>query len=336
MINFLQTILDRQEQLGNFFASSAYQSISTPVIQLLNIMLVIYVSYYGVQLVTGTSRLSVSELVSRTVRMMIIITMVKNWDVFNAYLYNWLNTTPENIGRDLLTYTGTGIYDPVQILSDLWKIANQTAGAFTIQSGAASFLPALVSIVVIICALAFVATALGLLMLSKLMLWVLVATAPVFIACFLFEQSRGYGAAWFRQVLAYALIPMFLYVVCAFLIYAIRPELQNLTAATQAQKLNLRTLAGFLLICMAGTFVLLNIRTLAQNIASGTITIISQTIRQTSHGAMIFPVQAGSGGMQTSPYYSARQAVPAGTGYSGHGATRSAIQRQISNHSMPR
>ena len=48
----------------------------------------------------------------------------------------------------------------------------------------------------------FIAVALAILVLAKVMLWVLIGTAPIFISCMLFEQTRSYGVGWFNQVAA--------------------------------------------------------------------------------------------------------------------------------------
>ena len=115
----------------------------------------------------------------------------------------------------------------------------------------------------------FIAIALAILILAKVMLWVLIGTAPIFIACMLFERTRGYGVGWFNQVLTYALIPLFIYVIAAFLIAAMNPELTNIDAASGTRTLTLADIAGFLLLCVAGGFVMLYIQSLGQGIAGG-------------------------------------------------------------------
>lgn len=269
MNDFLGDILDLVENTGTLFSERAYHIIGNQIAPLLNIMLIAYLAFYGLNLVMGTSRISVAAVIDRAIRMVFIVTLIKNWGYFNAFFYTWLNDTPKELGTILLDITGTDVDSTTAGLSAIWKGANQAAGAFAQQTGFQAVLPSLVGMMVMAGALAFIALALSILLLSKIMTWVLIGTAPIFIACMLFEQSRGIAWAWLQQVLLYALLPLFLYITCAFLITAVDPELTRVTDAASQKTLNLRDVAGFLMLCAAGAFVLANIHALARGIASG-------------------------------------------------------------------
>jgi len=269
MHDFLSDLLDRIDQSGENFSEQAYNIIGSEIMPLLKLMLVVYVAYYGLQIIMGTSRISVAEIVSRVFRMVFILILISNWSYFNDLFYEWLNNTPEDIGRAILSATGTGITEPTNGLSMIWKTANEAASAFAEQSGYFSVLPSMIGILIMACVAIFIAVALAILVLAKVMLWVLIGTAPIFIACMLFEPSRNIGQAWFQQVLLYALIPLFVFVVAAFLIAAMDPELTKVSAAASARQLTLSDISAFLLLCFAGAFVLLNIQVLSQGIAGG-------------------------------------------------------------------
>ncbi|PZM15716.1 type IV secretion system protein [Rhizobium tubonense] len=269
MEDFLGDLLKRIENSGTTFSEKAYGVVGQEIMPLLQIMLVVYVAYYGLQLFLGTARVSVSEIVSRIVRMMIILALVGSWSNFNNLFYHWINDTPEDVGRAILAASGTGITEPTNGLSQIWKTANQAASAFAEQSGYFSILPSAVGVLIMVGAGIFIAVALAILILAKVMLWVLIGTAPIFIACMLFERTRGYGVGWFNQVLTYALIPLFIYVVASFLIAAMNPELTKINAATGTRTLTLADIAGFTLLCAAGAFVMLYIQSIGQGIAGG-------------------------------------------------------------------
>ncbi|PLU11851.1 conjugal transfer protein TrbL, partial [Sinorhizobium medicae] len=220
MHDFLGDLLDRIEQTGANFSSRAYGIVGDQIVPLLTIMFIAYVGYYGLQLFMGTARVSVSEIIGRVARMLIILALVREWDYFNTLFYSWLNNTPEDVGRAILTATGTGITEPTNGLSMIWKTANEAASAFAEQSGYFAVLPSMIGFLIMLAVAVFIAVALAILLLAKVMMWVLIGTAPIFIGCMLFEQTRGMGVAWFQQVLMYALIPLFVYVVAAFLIAA--------------------------------------------------------------------------------------------------------------------
>ena len=269
MEDFLGNLLQRIEDSGTSFSEQAYTVVGQEIMPLLQLMLVAYIAYYGLQLFLGTARIGVSEVVGRIVRMMVILALVSSWANFNNLLYQWINDTPEDVGRAILAASGTGITEPTNGLSQIWRTANQAASAFAEQSGYFSILPSMIGVLIMVGAGIFIAVALAILILAKVMLWVLIGTAPIFIACMLFERTRGYGVGWFNQVLTYALIPLFIYVVASFLIAAMNPELTKIDAASGSRTLTLADIAGVLLLCAAGAFVMLYVQSIGQGIAGG-------------------------------------------------------------------
>lgn len=290
MNDFISTVLDRMDSAGANFSERAYGVVGSEIMPLLKLALVLYVIMYGVQLVMGTSRISVQELIGRTARMMIILSLVSEWSNFDSLFYGWMNDVPENVGRSILSVSGTGISEPTTGLGQIWKSANVAAASYAQQSGYFAVLPSLFGFGVMIVAGLFIAVALAILILAKVMLWLLIGTAPIFIGCMLFEPTRGFGTAWFQQVLLYALIPLFVYVVAAFLVVAINPELASLEAAANSSSLQLSDAAAFVLLCFAGAFVLLNIQSLAQGIAGG----LALNVGSFGRGALGLPAMAAS------------------------------------------
>ncbi|MQW03579.1 MULTISPECIES: type IV secretion system protein [Sinorhizobium] len=342
MHDFLGDLLDRIEQTGANFSSRAYGIVGDEIVPLLTIMFIAYVGYYGLQLFMGTARVSVSEIIGRVARMLIILALVREWDYFNTLFYSWLNNTPEDVGRAILTATGTGITEPTNGLSMIWKTANEAASAFAEQSGYFAVLPSMIGFLVMLAVAVFIAVALAILLLAKVMMWVLIGTAPIFIGCMLFEQTRGMGVAWFQQVLMYALIPLFVYVVAAFLISAMDPELTKVTSAANQRELQLSDISAFLLLCAAGAFVLFNIQVLAQGITGGVAAGIGNFARTVGRWAGVSaPISAVSGGQRLAGSIGnagmqARARTQEGMRTNIRNAAAEAMQNRISSNSMPR
>jgi len=342
MHDFLGDLLDRIEQTGANFSSRAYGIIGDEIVPLLTIMFIAYVAYYGLQIVMGTARVSVSEIIGRVARMLLILALVKKWDYFNTLFYSWLNNTPEDVGRAILTATGTGITEPTNGLSMIWKTANDAASAFAEQSGYLTILPSMVGFLIMLAVAVFIAVALAILLLAKVMMWVLIGTAPIFIGCMLFDQTRSMGVAWFQQVLTYALIPLFVYVVAAFLIAAMDPELTKVTSAASQRRLQLSDISAFLLLCAAGAFVLFNIQVLAQGITGGVSAGIGNVARTVGRLAGVSaPISALSGGQKLSGAIGnagmqARARTQEGMRTNIRNASAEAMQNRISSNSLPR
>ncbi|MDW9782469.1 conjugal transfer protein TrbL [Sinorhizobium meliloti] len=342
MHDFLGELLDRIEQTGANFSSRAYGIVGDEIVPLLTIMFIAYVGYYGLQFFMGTARVSVGEIIGRVARMLIILALVREWDYFNTLFYSWLNNTPEDVGRAILTATGTGITEPTNGLSMIWKTANDAASAFAEQSGYLTILPSMVGFLIMFAVGIFIAVALAILLLAKVMMWVLIGTAPIFIGCMLFDQTRGLGVAWFQQVLMYALIPLFVYVVAAFLISAMDPELTKVASAASQRRLQLSDVAAFLLLCAAGAFVLFNIQVLAQGITGGVAAGIGNFARAVGRWAGVSaPISALSGGQRLAGSIGnagmqARARTQEGMRTNIRNAAAEAMQNRISSNSMPR
>ncbi|WP_114217130.1 type IV secretion system protein [Ochrobactrum sp. 3-3] len=342
MNDFLGDLLDRIEDTGANFSERAYGIVGDEIVPLLNVMFLAYVAYYGLQLFMGTARISVSEVIGRVVRMLLILTLVSNWNHFDTLFYSWLNDTPEDVGRAILTATGTGITEPTNGLSMIWKTANEAASAFAEQSGYFSVLPSMVGFLIMLCVAVFIAIALAILLLAKVMMWVLIGTAPIFIACMLFEQTRNFGVSWFQQVLLYALIPLFVYVVAAFLIATMDPELTKVSSAAGQRRLQLSDISAFLLLCCAGAFVLVNIQVLAQGIVGGMAAGIGNIARAVGrYSGITAPLTALRAGRSAAGYVGnagmrARDRTLSGMRENIRNASAEAMQNRISGNSLPR
>ena len=84
-----------------------------------------------------------AEVIGRIVRMLIILALVSSLGEFqHLLLFQWINDTPEDVGRAILAASGTGMTEPTNGLSQIWRTANDAASAFAEQSGYFSVLPA--------------------------------------------------------------------------------------------------------------------------------------------------------------------------------------------------
>ena len=301
---------------------------------LLRLLFIVAVLFYGVQLFLGTSRLSVAEVIGRLTRVLMIFIIVTSWSNFNSLVYAWITTVPEDAGRAILAASATGVTHPTNGLSQIWKTANVAAAAFSEQAGYLSVLPALIGLVIMVCAGLFVAVALGILVLAKVVLWVLLGTAPIFISCFFFDATRSYAMGWLNQSLLYAIIPLFVYVIAAFLIAAMEPELTKIDQISGDRELALSDLAAFVMLCLAGSFVLIQVQSLAQGIAGGlAIPIGAQSRYRTSRGIFWGREAIGQSARQTRDAVHRVQARLHSPGRDGAVAS---MQRAITSNGTPR
>lgn len=334
MDDFIGELLDRIDASGQNFSQSAYETLSQDLEPLLRLLFIMAVLFYGIQLFLGTSRLSVAEIIGRLVRVFVILILVSTWSNFNDLVYDWLTTVPEAAGRAILAASGTGVTEPTNGLSQIWKTANTAAAAFSEQAGYLSVLPALIGIVIMLFAGIFVAIALGILVLAKVILWVLLGTAPIFISCFFFDSTRNYAVGWLNQSLLYAMIPLFVYVIAAFLIAAMEPELTTIDSISGNRELKLSDFAAFIMLCIAGAFVLFQVQSLAQGIVGAFATAIGHESRRHAYRGVYLGREAiGQSARQTQAAVHRVQARLHSPRQDGAGAS---MQRAITSNGTPR
>lgn len=300
MDDFIGELLGRIDASGENFSERAFEVLSRDLEPLLRLLSVAVVLFYGVQLFMGTSRLSVAEIIGRLLRVFIILALASSWSTFNSLAYDWLTKVPEAAGRAILAASGTGVTEPTNGLSQIWKTANVAAAAFSEQAGYLSVLPALIGMIIMVFAGIFIAIALGILVLAKVILWVLMGTAPIFIACMFFNATRNYAIGWLNQALLYAIIPLFVYVIAAFLIAAMEPELTKIDQVSGARELKLSDFAAFIMLCAAGAFVLFQVQSLAHGIVGSLATAIGHEARRHAYRGVYWGREAvGQSAQQT-------------------------------------
>jgi type IV secretion system protein VirB6 len=332
--DFIGELLDRIDASGQNFSQRAFEALGQDIEPLLRLLFVLAVLFYGVQLFLGTSRLSVAEIIGRLARVLIIFIIVTSWANFNSLVYEWITTVPEGAGRAILAASATGVTEPSNGLSQIWKTANVAAAAFSEQAGYLSVLPALIGLIIMVFAGLFVAVALGILVLAKVVLWVLLGTAPIFISCFFFDATRSYAMGWLNQSLLYALIPLFVYVIAAFLIAAMEPELTKINQISGDRELKLSDFAAFIMLCLAGSFVLIQVQSLAQGIAGGLATPIGPRSRQLTTRGIFWSREAiGQSARQTQAAVDRVQARLHSPRQDGAAAS---MQRAITSNGTPR
>jgi type IV secretion system protein VirB6 len=332
--DFIGELLDRIDASGQNFSQRAFEALGQDIEPLLRLLFVLAVLFYGVQLFLGTSRLSVAEIIGRLARVLIIFIIVTSWANFNSLVYKWITTVPEGAGRAILAASATGVTEPSNGLSQIWKTANVAAAAFSEQAGYLSVLPALIGLIIMVFAGLFVAVALGILVLAKVVLWVLLGTAPIFISCFFFDATRSYAMGWLNQSLLYALIPLFVYVIAAFLIAAMEPELTKIDQISGDRELKLSDFAAFIMLCLAGSFVLIQVQSLAQGIAGGLATPIGPRSRQLTTRGIFWSREAiGQSARQTQAAVHRVQARLHSPRQDGAAAS---MQRAITSNGTPR
>ena len=198
------------------------------------LMSVLFVVITGYLMLTGRLSLSLSQLFPRIVKWLAVITIVLNFDAMIVLLFNLFTNVPEAVATNLADIGGEtegGINGSVGLV---WSRGLESAQNIFAEAGLTTWSPIIFGILVLIVTLLAVVYITFLLMLAKLAVAVLLGLAPFFIVLYIFDATRPVFEGWLRQLISFALIPVFLYGLLALLISMMNTMSDQMLAATAA------------------------------------------------------------------------------------------------------
>ncbi len=190
-------------------------------------MLIIYVALIGYGFMTGRTRLTMAMMSPRIVTMVLVLTFVSVWPAYHAVFYGLLMGGPDEIAAALLGERGSAVMNFAQNLDGLFvKFADiarildpattqAAAQHTTVQTGVtvagtAALGPRPMPVTLFwLSGLLLLGSTLGVLILTRLVLYLLLILGPVFILLALFPQTRGLFNGWIRTALVFAMAPLF-------------------------------------------------------------------------------------------------------------------------------
>jgi len=201
----------------------------------LTVLLTLYVALLGYQLLLGRTQLNVSDFTLSAVKLGVVVALATQWGAYQQLVYHFLFYGPQQIANVILhNFNGRGaaysgdVFDGLQrAFADLTSfspatppgssgaaVASVTGGPVNPSAGAGGALSTLLSrsgfdaMLLLLSAVVLVVSSLGLLLAAKIVLGLLLATGPIFIALLLFDSTRGIFEGWLRASLAFAFAPL--------------------------------------------------------------------------------------------------------------------------------
>ena len=208
----VKSIIDSTNTATAAFAGSVWTEFDAvaeaPVVAVATIALVIT----GYLLLTGQLSLQPSQFFARLFRWVIFVTLLLNMDLLFDEVYDLLIDVPEAIAGFLVARTRAGNIDgALGMLETVWSTGFSEAGKIWNKAGYLDLSAHVISGMLIITAMALAVVAGVLLIVSKLATGILLAVAPFFFLLRLFDWGKGLFEGWLRQLLSFAIIPIFVY-----------------------------------------------------------------------------------------------------------------------------
>jgi len=172
----------------------------------LQVLLAIYVAFFGYSLITGRSRLGISALTPRMMTLGLVLTFATSWAAYQGVVWNLAVGAPNQIAGILTGVEGSA----TQVFADKIDIVFATlidaSGPQAMQGASSTFSPP--GLLWLGGTLLLLGTV-GVLATCKIALALLLALGPVFVVLALFNATRGLFTGWLKGVVMLAITPLF-------------------------------------------------------------------------------------------------------------------------------
>ena len=245
----------------------------TPIVAVATVSLMVM----GYLMFTGQLRLTASQLVPRLFRWSVILVLLLNMPNLFDWSFAFVTDIPNAVAVFLL---GAGpITDEAGVIGLIESV--MTAGinaAATIWTDASwsDIGSHVLSGILLLTGLVLAILAAVLLMVSKLGVGILLAVGPFFLILRLFDLGKGLFEGWLRQLLTFAIIPIFVYSLIALNFNILTAAHMQLTAAaTSATGVTFTSAIPYLLVAMVNMILLTQVMGWAGGVGGGIALAVS-------------------------------------------------------------
>ena len=218
-ITFYYTIIERLftelDLLLNNFVFNGYSALANYLKTPLGLAIMLYIILMGLSISQGWVKLAMGNLVKSVQKLGLIYIAAMNWCWFSFYVVDLLNKGAGEIGSVLVAATpipiphfaGEGINGAMQsVFIEITEIGSWiwNQGAWNNMS------PRFTGALILVFGYTLILVALFELVLAKIMLAILFATAPLFISFTLFKPTHGFFDRWLGACVGFALLMIFI------------------------------------------------------------------------------------------------------------------------------
>lgn len=233
-LGIVRDLLDSVDCGVRAFSQSGYEALvqpPSPFPAIVTALLTIYVALMGWGLLSGRGP-RLADTPGIVVKIGMVLALTASWPLFQDLVFRVAFDGGLDLARTILRPLGGGdLWVTLQTALD--QIA-KLAAAFTAQASpdaqALRDGPGLAAELLWSASATLLASTLGIVLVSKIVVGVLTAAGPIFIALMLVEATRGLFAGWVRALATAAFAPLVASLGCALLLGLLTPRLDTVTA----------------------------------------------------------------------------------------------------------
>ncbi|MGN8119171.1 type IV secretion system protein [Labrys sp. 22185] len=268
-------LFGRIDSLGNSMVQQLYQALTQSLAPIFWAFAAIAVVWWGYEMIAGRVGLSGSVFAWRVGRIALIYMMAFSWTNFSPLVADVMIQTPNGVAATVCSAVqATGCDQSSssmsQALSNIWATAQQASRNITAAGGWTGVGLMILGIVILVIVGLLLAIAAALLILGKMALFLMLATAPIFIAMALFQFTSGMFTGWMTTMFQYGLVlPVVVYGILGIMLVTLNATMNQLAAQISdgSATVDMTLVAPFVLMCGVSSYLLLQ----APNIAAGIV-----------------------------------------------------------------
>lgn len=268
----VKSIIDQTEAATQAYVLNVWTAFDDQAGPLIIAVATIALAVTGYLLLTGQLGMRVPDLLPRLVRWAVIVTLLLNMPQVYTLAYDLVTLVPTQIAQFLLTLAPRSPDEDqvIGMIESVMEAGIDSAGRIWQDASYFSLTPYIISSLLLVTALLLAIVATVLLVLSKLAVGILLAVGPFFLVFRLLDVGKGLFEGWLRQLLTFALVPVFVYSLIALNFAILEESHLQLTAATAPGAIvTLTTVVPFVLVGIANLVLLTQVLSWAGGVGGG-------------------------------------------------------------------
>lgn len=235
----------------------------------------------GYLMFTGQLRLTTAQFFPRLLRWIVILVLLLNMPLLFPWAFELVTDVPADVALFLLAGGPiTTEADVIDLIEAVMTAGISAAGTIWEEASWYDLSLHVLSGLLLLTGLVLAILAAVLLMVSKLGVGILLAVAPFFLILRLFDIGKGLFEGWLRQLLTFALVPVFVYSLIALNFGILESAHTQLTAALPTATppgpgVNFTTAVPYILVALVNMILLTQVMGWAGGVGGGIALAVS-------------------------------------------------------------
>ena len=264
-----ESLLDATDAAIGAFIFDAWASFIAVAGDWITAIMILYIVITGYLMLIGRFGSTFSDWFVRILKLSVVFIFVTNVDLLTRVLFELFTNVPEAVASQLAGVAGGdegGINGSIGVV---WQQGLTATQNIFQEASLTSWSPVVFALIILIVTILAVVYITFLVMLAKLAVAVLLGVAPFFILLYLFESTRSIFEGWLRQLMSFALIPVFLYGLLALVINIVQTMSDQMLAATANEVWGITQVGPYALVMLVSLLLTTQVMGWASGVAGG-------------------------------------------------------------------